>query len=121
MATGIQDLMKAEKDASDIVNEVKQLSRNTQTKNTDKGKKLTTNEKKRDQREEELNQFKRKLKESDTSAKDLEKQTQEDIAKLKVHFEKNVDEVIELLLKKVEHVDLTVPDAYRQGANHSYT
>lgn len=44
----------------------------------------------------------------------LEKETQEEIAKIQVDYEKNKDKVIEMLVAKVLEVDLTIPNSVKE-------
>ena len=44
----------------------------------------------------------------------LEKETQEEIAKIQKDYEKNKDKVIEMLVAKVLEVDLTIPNSVKE-------
>jgi len=49
-----------------------------------------------------------------TSASELQKVTQQKISDLQQMFKENVEDSIQILLKKVAEVDITVPDTYKQ-------
>lgn len=45
---------------------------------------------------------------------DLEKETQEEISKIQVDYEKNKSKVIDMLVNKVLEVDLSIPNSVKE-------